>query len=708
MGPRNTRSSAAANKVKTPVASKAKTPAARKSAGAGVATKSSSSKADSGADAVPVLSYAARLKAMKESLRSLLPNLTAQELDAMARSNLAKGSKGISGEKEHQDVHNETQTCRCASQEQGDDGTGGDDDDAIAEEESKAGGSDEDELVIPSKSKGKNRRSPGKSTPITTPRKRKNVPSSSDNEDSDGESGSEKPEKKKTRTQRQDQLAEQATAAGNKRKIVEVAISSAPRTQAPKDEDDLAAHLGSRTVKAKKKAAPIVLGSEDEDELETSDKEGVPRRKETRSSKDEGKHVAKGNSSRREPSPMDVDDSQDGEGSSYKGSDGDGEDEDESADQLLSKDEEAPNEIIVKMEEESESKGRKRRQPRKKADSKKSEAGKNEPTAGAYEKLMEDVDVRSLLGKAQQELRVYLALENAWPRMKKGVSEKHAATANIYQREDFQKKFEPNWAFQKTKNKIIAYVNKAAPQLRQELKQKAKRVVEKEFLSIRLPEVGDDGKPVDAVERNQKVKKARENRIKFLKDNNTFHYGQLVLPDPEVDPSEPDLDMLFHGLCVAEVIANQWFRGQNPDVFRPACKERFDLGGALKIIPSNMIALACSAILVALDEWMNDNNTVEFQVKVYDRLLSGVEMIHWLANPNNKDYDEGWGKPLGVPERQVFAGLRVDSQSGQGEEKSNADLDPLINAGKVKARWQSRGGAPDNAQAGLSKCCVQG
>lgn len=103
MGPRNTRSSAAANKVKTPVASKAKTPAARKSAGAGVATKSSSSKADSGADAVPVLSYAARLKAMKESLRSLLPNLTAQELDAMARSNLAKGSKGISGEKEHQD-----------------------------------------------------------------------------------------------------------------------------------------------------------------------------------------------------------------------------------------------------------------------------------------------------------------------------------------------------------------------------------------------------------------------------------------------------------------------------------------------------------------------------------------------------------------------------------------------------------------------------
>ena len=129
--------------------------------------------------------------------------------------------------------------------------------------------------------------------------------------------------------------------------------------------------------------------------------------------------------------------------------------------------------MIVKMEEESESKGKKRRQPRKKADAKKSDAGKNEPTAGAYEKLMEDVNVRSLLGKAQQELRVYLALENAWPRMKKGVSEKHVATADIverlitsnvrYQREDFQKKFEPNWAFQKTKHKIIAYVRVSSP-----------------------------------------------------------------------------------------------------------------------------------------------------------------------------------------------------------------------------------------------------
>ncbi|KAH9920347.1 uncharacterized protein B0H18DRAFT_1122076 [Fomitopsis serialis] len=603
-----------------------KTPAARKSAGAGVATKSSSSKADSGADAVPVLSYAARLKAMKESLRSLLPNLTAQELDAMARSNLAKGSKGISGRR----------SIRM--------------------------------------SKGKNPRSPGKSTPITTPRKRKTsllLPTRGQR----WRIWVREAEKKKTRTQRQDQSAEQATAAG------------------------------SRTAKAKKKAAPIVLAAKMRMSWRPATRRGIPR-KETRSSKAEGKHVAKGNSSRREPSPWTWMTHRTGR-LFVQGLGRDGEDEDESADQLLSKDEEAPNEMIVKMEEESESKGKKRRQPRKKA------------------RREEDVDVRSLLGKAQQELRVYLALENAWPRMKKGVSEKHAATADIverlitsnvrYQREDFQKKFEPNWAFQKTKNKIIAYVNKAAPQLRQELKQKAKRVVEKEFLSIRLPEVGADGKPVDAVERNQKVKKARENRIKFLKDNNTFHYGQLVLPDPEVDPSlweEPDLDMPFHGLCVAEVIANQWFRGQNPDVFRPACKERFDLDGALKTIPSNMIALACSAILVALDEWMNDNNTVEFQEKVYapayDRLLSGVEMIRRLANPNNKDYDEGWenlSESLNASlskNIRVFAGLRVDSQSGQGEEKSNADLDPLINAGKVKARWRSRGGAPDNAQAGPS------
>ena len=75
-------------------------------------------------------------------------------------------------------------------------------------------------------------------------------------------------------------------------------------------------------------------------------------------------------------------------------------------------------------------------------------------------------------------------------------------------------------------------VYRAAAQIRQELKQKAKRVVEKELLSIKISDTG-----LDAVSRTAKLQKAKEARIRFLKQNNTFHYGNVELPDPDVDPS---------------------------------------------------------------------------------------------------------------------------------------------------------------------------
>ena len=111
MGSRNTRSSAAASKVKTPAASKAKTPAAKKSAGTGVAAKSSTSKADSQAGAVPAMSYAARLKVTKEGLRPAFSHMTEKELDALARSTMAQGSKAVSGEKECQEGTSPTLLC---------------------------------------------------------------------------------------------------------------------------------------------------------------------------------------------------------------------------------------------------------------------------------------------------------------------------------------------------------------------------------------------------------------------------------------------------------------------------------------------------------------------------------------------------------------------------------------------------------------------
>ena len=40
---------------------------------------------------------------------------------------------------------------------------------------------------------------------------------------------------------------------------------------------------------------------------------------------------------------------------------------------------------------------------------------------------------------------------------------------------------------------------------------------------------------LDAVSRTARLQKAKEERIKFLKKNNTFHYGNVTLPDPDLD-----------------------------------------------------------------------------------------------------------------------------------------------------------------------------
>ena len=66
---------------------------------------------------------------------------------------------------------------------------------------------------------------------------------------------------------------------------------------------------------------------------------------------------------------------------------------------------------------------------------------------------------------------------------------------------------------------------KAAAQRRQEVKQKAKRVVEKEFLTFR------------ASGGASKQKKAMEARINFLKKGGAFHHGNLDIPSSGTDPS---------------------------------------------------------------------------------------------------------------------------------------------------------------------------
>ena len=79
-------------------------------------------------------------------------------------------------------------------------------------------------------------------------------------------------------------------------------------------------------------------------------------------------------------------------------------------------------------------------------------------------------------------------------------------------------------------------VFKVSSQYRQEIKQKAKRVVEKDFLHVKVSDRGRDGKRLNAAARAEKLAKATEARIKWLKEKDTFHHGNLEMPDPNLDP----------------------------------------------------------------------------------------------------------------------------------------------------------------------------
>ena len=73
---------------------------------------------------------------------------------------------------------------------------------------------------------------------------------------------------------------------------------------------------------------------------------------------------------------------------------------------------------------------------------------------------------------------------------------------------------------------------KAAAQLRQEVKQKAKRAVEKAFLMFSLPQSNSPSST--PVEDYQRILEAR---IQFVKTNDLFHHGKVQMPDPSMDPA---------------------------------------------------------------------------------------------------------------------------------------------------------------------------
>ncbi|KAH9834246.1 uncharacterized protein C8Q71DRAFT_859904 [Rhodofomes roseus] len=159
-------------------------------------------------------------------------------------------------------------------------------------------------------------------------------------------------------------------------------------------------------------------------------------------------------------------------------------------------------------------------------------------------------------------------------------------------------------------------------------------------------------------------------------------------------------DRLVFPDVIAEVIAGMWYTGKNPDAFRPGCREKYDLDGQCKIIPSNMIALACCAILAAFDDVL-DATSVHFQQKVYaavfDKLKIGVDVIQRdenlveLANSMNKTLKD---------HIKVYANLKRDDGKNVKAKKAVAE-DPGFNTGMLKAKWRRR--AASNATPAASQ-----
>ncbi|KAH9927321.1 uncharacterized protein B0H18DRAFT_954453 [Fomitopsis serialis] len=350
-------------------------------------------------------------------------------------------------------------------------------------------------------------------------------------------------------------------------------------------------------------------------------------------------------------SPIHVPDDSDDDGSEYKVS---SHDREEDVDELDG-DVDMDDEIVVKVKDKPQQKKKEKAQSKGKR-----KVGRPKKVIDVDNNVLETMTqepLKSFLHHAQQEFRVYLSLENAWPRvMKDGRMEKTEKPVEImkmlmekherYKTERFLTAYNRAWADAVTHGRMIHYVAKVSSQLRQEVKQKAKRVVEKNFLAFKVPQHGSDGKKLSSAAYNEKTASHLEALVKFLKQDFAFHHGNLEMPDPMVDPSlwVANLDAPFHNEAVAEVAARQWWSGAHREAMRPENHARFDINK--QPLSSNMIALVCSAIIVALDEAVKVNITVSFDEKTYatehDRLKVSIDNLRRCADLSDlSKYDEG-------------------------------------------------------------------
>ena len=180
--------------------------------------------------------------------------------------------------------------------------------------------------------------------------------------------------------------------------------------------------------------------------------------------------------------------------------------------------------------------------------------------------LLAQEPMKSFMLRAQHRLRAYIAQVNAWPRKQGNSIEKREVPEamitqtlhrnSMYQMPEFLAIFNKLWGDLNIRDLMIKQVSvrsqgqlqrliigllwkqvyKAAAQLRQEVKQKAKRSIEKAFLTFSLPQNQGSSSAGNASHADE-FRRVMDARIKFVRENDLFHHGNVRMPDPSTDPS---------------------------------------------------------------------------------------------------------------------------------------------------------------------------
>ena len=222
------------------------------------------------------------------------------------------------------------------------------------------------------------------------------------------------------------------------------------------------------------------------------------------------------------------------------------------------------NQLLMEPEEERKVKGKKVKKVVKKEVKEPTLEGVLVTTVS--KDLLAQEPMKSFMLRVQHRLRAYIVQVNAWPRKQGNSIEKREVPEamitqtlrrnSMYQTPEFLAIFNKLWGDLNIRDLMIKQVSvrsqgqlqrliigllwkqvyKAAAQLRQEVKQKAKRSIEKAFLTFSLPQNQGSSSAGNASHADE-FRRVMDARIKFVRENDLFHHGNVRMPDPSTDPS---------------------------------------------------------------------------------------------------------------------------------------------------------------------------